>query len=220
MRALYLGFPIIALLLLARPAAGQGWTPVDSVVAVVNQDVILMSELDRRLAAAKDTLEQIKDVAERSRRRVELRRQVLRGLIDEILVGQAAVAVGLTANSQEVDRAIAEVKAKNQLDDAGLAKALATNGLTMAEYRGEIQRQILQVKVANLILRPRVRVTDAEMRAAYQEAQKRDPKRIGTFEEVKQPLHERLFEEAMMREQARWLGERRAEAYIDVRVAQ
>lgn len=219
MRARWFALGIAGALLFARPAAAQSdWTPVDSVVAVVNQDVVLQSEVDRRLAGAETALAEIKDVAERTRRRVEIRRQVLGSLIDERIFGQAAVAIGLTATSQEVDRAIAEVKAQNKIDDAGLAKALETSGFTMTEYRAEIQRQILQAKVSNLILRQRVRVTDDEMRAAYKEAQQRDPKRIGTFEEVRQPLYERLFEQAMMREQARWLAERRAEAYIDVRM--
>jgi peptidyl-prolyl cis-trans isomerase SurA len=219
MRARCIALAVAGALLLGGTAAAQsGWTAVDSVVAVVNQDVVLQSEVDRRLAGAEAALAEIKDVAQRTRRRVEIRRQVLASLIDERIFGQAAVALGLTATSQEVDRAIAEVKAQNKIDDAGLAKALETNGFTMTEYRAEIQRQILQAKVSNLILRQRVRVTDDEMRAAYKEAQQRDPKRIGSFEEVRQPLFERMFEEAMMREQGRWLAERRAEAYIDVRI--
>ncbi|HTE50095.1 MAG TPA: SurA N-terminal domain-containing protein [Kofleriaceae bacterium] len=210
--------------LLARPAspsaapAASGWTAVDSVIAVVNQDVILRSDFDRRVSALKTVLEQIKDPAERTKRRIELRKQILGSLIDERLVFQASLAMGLTAVGPEVDRAVAEVKAKNKIDDAALAKVLAENGYTMAQYREEIQRQILQAKLSNLVFRPRVHVSDEELRAAYKEAQKRDPQHIGKFEEVKQPLQERMLEDAMMREQLRWLGERRAEAYIDVRV--
>jgi len=205
----------------ARAAAqpgSSGWTAVDSVVAVVNQDVVLKSELDRRAGTFRQSLEAIKDVAERSRRRVELQQQLVRSLVDERVFLQAAAGLGLTATSQEVDRAIAEVKAQNRVDDAALAAEIAKNGYTMAEYRQDIQRQILAAKVAGLVIRPRIRIGETELRAAYKEAQKRDPKRIGTFEEVRRPLEQRLFEEAMEREQGRWLAERRAEAYIDVRI--
>jgi parvulin-like peptidyl-prolyl isomerase len=202
----------------AGAAPPGGWTPVDSVIAVVNQDVVLKSDFDRQLAGFKKALDAVKDPAERTKRRLELRRQVLRGLVDQQLFMQAAIALGLTATTQEIDRAIAEVKQQNKLDDAGLSKALADAGLTVVEYRFEIQRQILQAKVSTLILRPRIRVTDEELRAAYAEAQKRDPQRIGSFEEVKEPLAERVFEAAMQREQQRWLAERRAEAYIDLRI--
>lgn len=202
----------------AAPAAGAGWTPVDAVIAVVNQQVVLKSDFDRQLAEFKSVLDGVKDPAERTKRRVELRRQVLRALIDQQLFMQAAIGLGLTATSQEIDRAIAEVKAQNKFDDAALTKALAEAGLSLVQYRAEIQRQILTAKVSNLILRPRIRISDEELHAAYAEAQKRDPQHIGTFEEVKEPLAERVFEVAMQREQQRWLAERRAEAYIDVRI--
>jgi peptidyl-prolyl cis-trans isomerase SurA len=213
---LLLVFPLAA----AAPsvAAAQGaWTAVDSVVAVVNQDVVLKSDLDRRMAAFKSSLDAVKDAAERSRRRIELGKQVLGSLIDERLLAQEAARVGIGAPDPEVDRAVADVKQQNKLDDAGLTKALADQGLTMAQYREELRGQIIGVKVANAILRPRVQIGEPELRAAYEEARKRDPKRIGTFDEVKEPLLQRLFEDAMLREQRRWLAERRADSYIDVR---
>jgi peptidyl-prolyl cis-trans isomerase SurA len=209
---------LISLLPAARAASAEsGWTAVDSVVAVVNHDVILKSELDRHLSRFKQSLDEIKDPAARGKRRIEVTQQVMRALIDERLFTQEAVRVGLGADDQDVERAVAEVKKQNRLDDAGLAKVLTDQGMTIAQWREELRRQISQAKVANLIIRPRVKISDEELRAAYKEAQKRDPKRIGTFDEVKAPLYERLLEDAMVREQLRWLAERRAQAFIDVR---
>lgn len=211
---------LLALPLLTRPAAAAdpAWTPVDAVIAVVNQDVVLQSDFDRRSTQLETVLAQVKDTAERTKRRVELRKQILRSLIDERIFIQAALAMGISVVGAEIDRAIGEVKAQNKLDDAGLAKALAENGLSMAQYREEIQRQILQAKLANLVIRPRVRISEQDLRAAYAEAQKRDPQRIGKFEEVRGPLEQRMVEEAMMREQGRWIAERRAESFIDLKV--
>ena len=211
---------LLALPLLSRPAAAAdpAWTPVDAVIAVVNQDVVLQSDFDRRATQLETVLAQVKDVAERTKRQVELRMQILRSLIDERIFIQAALALGITVVGPEIDRAIGEVKSQNKLDDAGLAKALAENGLSMAQYREEIQRQILQAKLANLVIRPRIRISEQDLRAAYAEAQKRDPQRIGKFEEVRGPLQERMMEEAMMREQQRWVAERRAESFIDLKV--
>lgn len=218
--SLLLALPFLALPLQdgAAAAAEPAWTPVDAVIAIVNQDVVLQSDFDRRSAQLETVLAQVKDPAERTKRRVELRKQILRSLIDERIFFQAAVAMGITVVGPEIDRAIVEVKDKNKLDDAGLSKALAENGLTMAQYRDEIQRQILQAKLTNLVIRPRLRISDEELRAAYAEAQKRDPQRIGKFEEVRGPLQERMMEEAMMREQGRWIADRRAESYIDLKV--
>ena len=200
----------------AAPAQG-GWTPVDSVIAVVNQEVVLQSDLDRRLTAYKAPLAAVKDPGERAKKRIELRKQIVAGLIDEHLLNQEAMRMGMGASDAEVDRAIADIKAKNKLDDAGLSKALAEQGLTLGLYREEMRSQIMQAKVTNMVLRPRVQMSEEELRAAYDEAKKRDPKRIGSFDEVKQPLAERLFEEKITREQMRWLVERRNEAYIEMR---
>ena len=203
----------------AAPAQG-GWTNVDSIVAVVNQDVVLKSDLDRRLKGFKASLDAIKDPKERAVKRVELVKQVTYALMDERLIAQEAARMGIAATDQELDLAIADVKAKNKLDDAGLTKALAEQGLNLAQYREEMRSQITQVKVNNLVLRPRVQITEDELRAAYKQAQEKDPKRIGSFDEVKQPLAERIFEEKMTREQGRWLADRRADSYLDVRSEQ
>ena len=211
---------LLALPLLTRPAAAAdpAWTPVDSVIAIVNQDVVLQSDFDRRSSQLETVLAQVKDTAERTKRRAELRKQILRSLIDERILFQAAVTMGITVVGPEIDRAIAEVRSQNKLDDAALAKALAENGLSMAQYREEIQRQIVQAKLANLVIRPRIRISEDDLRKAYAEAKKRDPQRIGKFEEVRGPLQERMMEEAMMREQGRWIAERRAESFIDLKV--
>lgn len=200
----------------AAPAQG-GWTSVDSVIAVVNQDVVLKSDLDRRLLGFKSSLDAIKDPTERAKKRVELIKQITAALMDERLIAQEAARMGIAATEQEIDRAIADVKAKNKLDDAGLTKALAEQGLNLVQYREEMRSQITQVKVNNLVLRPRVQLSEEELQAAYKQAKEKDPQRIGTFEEVKQPLAERIFEEKMTREQGRWLADRRADAYLDMR---
>ena len=193
---------------------------MDGVIAVVNQDVVLRSELDRRVASFQESLQSVPDLAERSRRRIELTRQVLGAIIDERLFTQEAGRMGLSATDEDVDRAIVQVKSQNNLDDPGLAKALQQGGYTMSQYREEIRHQIMQAKVVNILLRPRIHISEADLQAAYKEVQKKDPKGIGTFKEVRQPLEERLFEDAMFAEQRRWLIERRSSSYIDMRGVQ
>jgi peptidyl-prolyl cis-trans isomerase SurA len=214
---------IVLVAIAAAPAlapAQGGWTTVDKVIAVVNQEVVLQSDLDRRLAAFKQSLDAIKNPGERAKKRIELSKQVVQALINQRILFQEATRMGLAATDQEVEGAISQIKAQNKLDDAGLARELEKQGLTMPQYRVEMRGQIMQAKVSNLILRPRIQISEEELRAAYDEAKKRDPQRIGKFDEVKGPLAERVFEAKMNREQQRWLIERREHAYIDVRTKQ
>jgi parvulin-like peptidyl-prolyl isomerase len=200
----------------APAAADDGWVEVDRVVAVVNRDVILSSDVDRRLAGQAKALAAIADPAERARRRAELARTALDAMVGQQLVLQVARDAGVTIAAAEVDAAIEQVKQSNQIDDAGLASALAEAGYTIDQYRQEIEQQIMQLRVVNVILRPRLYVSEADVRKAWEETRRREPG-TGAYAEVKAALRELLTEQALAAEQGRWLAELRANAYVDVR---
>jgi parvulin-like peptidyl-prolyl isomerase len=198
----------------AAPAAR--WIAVDRVAAVVNGEVILLSDVERRLATFKRALEDIADPADRARGRIELRHRVLDGLIDESLFGQEATRLGVGVTDDEVARAIEQVKQQNGMDDAAMAKALGENGYTMQTYRKELQRQIRQVKVMGVLIRPHIHITDQELRAAYDEAKKADPK-LGSFDAEQERIRASLFEQRVPALARQWLDGARAAASIEVR---
>ncbi|RMH37867.1 MAG: hypothetical protein D6689_20620 [Deltaproteobacteria bacterium] len=160
-----------------RTPAASGTTPavdgngkrvlLDRVVAVVNDEIILQSDLERRLLPLAASLDDIRDERERERRRRALAQQVLDDLVNERLVLEAAKEAKLEVSEREVDNALAEIKKQNNLDDAGLAKALAMQGYTMSSYREDVRRQILRMRAINVLVRPKVSVTDEDVRAAY-----------------------------------------------------
>src|SRR5699024_5363724 len=63
---------VLVAALAARAAADTDWVPIDRVVAVVNHDIILASELDRELGTISE-LAAITDDAARAKKRDELR---------------------------------------------------------------------------------------------------------------------------------------------------
>jgi hypothetical protein len=63
---------LLGLWLLAAPATD--WIPVERVVAVVDDDLVLASELDRRVDLASREISQIPDAAERTRQQADLRK--------------------------------------------------------------------------------------------------------------------------------------------------
>src|SRR5688572_12360635 len=86
-----------------RADAGPGWTPVDRVIAVVDREVILDSEVERRIRELQPRLDAIKDPAERGRQRAQLHTQVVRSLVDEQLVISACARAGIQVSDPEVD---------------------------------------------------------------------------------------------------------------------
>ena len=154
------------------PNAGKH-VMLERVVAVVNDAVILQSELDARLVPVRQEVEQIADPQERKRRLAKLTSQVLDEMVNEQLIVQAAEAAKIEVDSSEVQAALDEIKTNNKLDDAGLQQALAAQGYTLQAYKADLRRQLLRLRAVNQLVAPKVTVTDEDIRARYDELQRR-----------------------------------------------
>lgn len=140
---------------------------VERVVAVVNDTIILESELMQRVAPHAAELQDVSDPRERQRQWRQIVRAELDRMIEEELIVQAAAEANLDVTEEEVEKAIAEVKKQNRLTDEQFEQALRAQGYTMAQYRKDVRRQILQLRAVNVMVRPRVSVTDDEVREHY-----------------------------------------------------
>jgi peptidyl-prolyl cis-trans isomerase SurA len=156
----------------ASPNAGKKLT-LERVVAVVNDAIVLQSELEARLVPVRAEAEQIQDPTERRRRMAKLSTQVLDEMVSEELIVQAAESAKIEVDSSEVQAALDEIKQQNNLDDAGLAQALASQGYTLQGYRMDLRRQLLRLRAVNQLVAPKVQITDEDVRARYDELQRR-----------------------------------------------
>ncbi len=140
---------------------------VDRVVATVNDEIILHSELMMRVAPLAFELGKITDLKERARRQSKLATQVLSEMINEELVSQAAATAKLDVGAKEVDAAIADLKRQNKLDDEQLKEALRMQGYSMTSYRKDVRSQIVRMRAVNTLVRPKVSISDDDVRAKY-----------------------------------------------------
>lgn len=163
------GFAGVAL---AQAPAGRK-VVVDRVVAVVNESIIMNSELEARLAPVRAETASITDPKERARRLSKLTSQVLNDMVNDELIVQAAAEAKIEVEPGEVTAAIDEIKRENKLDDAGLAQVLAQQGYTMASYKADLRKQILRLRATNQLVRPRVNVTPEDVQARYDQMQRR-----------------------------------------------
>jgi peptidyl-prolyl cis-trans isomerase SurA len=148
-----------------RPAAAV--RIVDRVVAVVNDDIILESELEQ--FAAPQYRGPDPETPEGKKQWDEHKHKALDALIDSKLKQQQAVELKLTVTPEEVDRAIEQIKTQNHLEDSQFNEALKAQGFTMESYRKTLRKQILELKVINTAVRARVSVGDDEVRAYYKQ---------------------------------------------------
>lgn len=146
---------------------------VDRVVAVVNDDVILHSEMMRRVAPLSADLDRIADARERQRRLDKLESQVLGDMISEELIVQAATESKLDVSAKEVQAALDDIMTQNKLDETQFSEALRLQGYTMAGYRRDVRRQLLRFRAVNMIVRPRITISDDEVKVRYEEMNRR-----------------------------------------------
>jgi len=146
---------------------------LEKVVAIVNDSIILQSELDARMVPVIAEAQQIADPQERRRRMAKLASQVLDEMVNEELIVQAAEAAKIEVDSSEVQAALDEIKQQNNLDDAGLTQALAQQGYTLQGYKADLRRQLLRLRAVNQLVAPKVQVTDEDVRARYDQMQRR-----------------------------------------------
>jgi len=142
---------------------------VERIVAVVNQQIILLSELKERVRPMARQFDRIKDKTMRAQRMDEMRRQMLDMMIDEKLIAQQANKLKLTVGDKDLERAVADVMSKNNLTREELEKALGQEGKTITGYKQQILKpQLLRLRVLNVQVRSRVSVSQDEIKALYQ----------------------------------------------------
>jgi peptidyl-prolyl cis-trans isomerase SurA len=160
--------PLVAALLVALAPAARAGRVIERVAAVVNDEIILDSEVEQ-LAAPMMRGPIDRDNADGKKAWDEAKHKALDQMIDSRLVLQQAHDLKLSVTNEEVDRAVDEVKRQNKLDDATFVEALKGQGFSLESYRKNLRKQILELKVLNTAVRSRVSVSDDDVRTYYKQ---------------------------------------------------
>jgi len=121
-----------------RELATKG-TMLDRVAAVVNDGVVLNSELDEQVATIGERLRQQK--LELPPQNV-LRQQVLERLILQEIQAQRANRAGLKVPDEALNSALTEVAQRNNIPLSQLPEALTAQGVDYASYRESMRREL------------------------------------------------------------------------------
>lgn len=156
-------FPL-ALAPLASPA--EEAELIDGIAAQVGTDVVLVSEVSRLSASIEGRMRE----AGASESEVAMMRgDVLERLIDRKLIALFAKRTEIQVNELEIDEAAAGIARENGMTVEQMRASVEGQGMTWDTYRARLGEEILQQKVVAGMVRSRVRVEDAEVRAFYEE---------------------------------------------------
>ncbi|MDH4322825.1 MAG: peptidylprolyl isomerase [Betaproteobacteria bacterium] len=152
----------LLLLVAALPAGARDAVLVDRVVAVVNKDVITLTELAERTARAEAELRRQRIAAPE---RTALERQVLERLVLDKAQVQLAESTGMRVDALQLDRAVQRVAENNGMALAEFRRALERDGVDFESFRAELRQQILLARLREREVDDRVQVSEAEIDA-------------------------------------------------------
>jgi peptidyl-prolyl cis-trans isomerase SurA len=127
---------------------------IDRVVAVVNNEIITLSDLQREAALRKT-------------KGTEDDRALLEDMIDRKLQMAAAKRAGLDVTDKELADAVADIMKRNSFDTKQFEAALAKDGLTLEQYKIELREQMTLSRMFNKYIRAGITVDEAEVRAYF-----------------------------------------------------
>lgn len=147
----------------AAPAASTHAAPgtlLDGVAAVVNDDVILKSELDDRVAQAEQQIQArhtslpAPDV---------LQKQVLDQMVITRLELQQAASRGVTVSDDSVNQALSRIAARANVTLDQLPDELKKEGLQYDQFRKDLRDQIVIQNLEQQVLSDRLHITQQEL---------------------------------------------------------
>ena len=150
-------------LLLAGTLHAQSVEPLERIAAVVDEDVILQSELDR---AVRNIVAQYADRQNQLPPRAVLERQVLERLVLVKLQTARAAETGVRVSDPELDMAIGNIAQQNNLSPDQLRLQLARDGMSFDDFRSSLRDEMLIQRLRQRFAQSRISVSDAEVDAA------------------------------------------------------
>jgi len=161
----------LSYLVLASTAAGADELSdkgefLDGIVAIVNEGVVLKSQLDLQIDA----------ITERARTenmqmppRDIIEEQVLEQLIVEEIQLQRASRIGIQISDQQLNQTMARLAAQNNIPFEQLPQVLAAEGIDYGAYRRELRKQLTLDQLRQIDVIGRISVAPREVEACLED---------------------------------------------------
>jgi peptidyl-prolyl cis-trans isomerase SurA len=135
-------------------------TLLDKVIAVVDDDIVLQSELDQRMATI---FTQIQQSGTKAPPQDILLQQVLDRLISERLQLNIGYNAGIRIGDEELNQAMARIASSNKLTMEEYVAQIHAQGGTVAVVREQIRNEITIMRVQQGKVMRRIRISEQEL---------------------------------------------------------
>ena len=138
----------------------QASTAIDSIVAVIDEDVILRSELERAIGNIKA---QYAKQANQLPPDNVLERQVLERLILQRLQINRAKDIGIRVSDAELNQVSQNIAGSNKMTQEQFAQRIQQEGIALEDYRSNLGDELLQQRLRQSYVQSRVQVSESEV---------------------------------------------------------
>ncbi|AST67906.1 MULTISPECIES: peptidylprolyl isomerase SurA [Kosakonia] len=159
-KTLLLGIAMVANTSFAAPQV------VDKVAAVVNNGVVLESDVDGLMQSVKANAGQAGQQLPDDK---TLRHQILERLIMDQIILQMGTKMGVKVTDEQLDAAIADIAKQNNMTMDQMRSRLAYDGMNFSTYRNQIRKEMIISEVRNSEVRRRVTVLPQEVESLAQQ---------------------------------------------------
>jgi peptidyl-prolyl cis-trans isomerase SurA len=133
---------------------------LDRVVAIVNDDIVLLSELNQRLASVYSS---IRNSGTQAPTEEILKKQVLERLISERLQFNIGIKAGVRISDQEIDQTVSRLAASNNLNLQEFVKQVNSSGSSMTALRQDIANEMIMTQVQQGIVMRGIHISEQEL---------------------------------------------------------
>ncbi len=155
------GLKVCALVALLGPALAQAeYQELDGIVAVVDDDVVLASELMERLELVRRSSA---DNGQRLPPNDILISQIMERLIVENLQRQEAERRGVTIDDETLSRAVAQFAQNNNMTLDEFRQALAADGNDFRQFREDIRDEMTVNRLQRALVSRRISITEQDV---------------------------------------------------------
>ena len=159
---------VLTLVFTTTAAAAAAAEVLDRIVAVVNEDIILLSELKDRMEPYAQRIRQQGFDQDKERQMLfKVHAEMLDRLVDEKLTDQEIKRNNIQVEPAEIDRTIERIKSANSFTDEDLRRFLEQEQMTMEQYREKIKEQALRTRLVNYQVKSKIVITEDEIQAYF-----------------------------------------------------
>ena len=158
---------IIAALVVLCMSAAAAADFVDRIVAIVNYDIITLSELNRTLESFMKRIEKSQNIKGNEEVINEARKAALNGLINNMLIDQEAGRLDVVVDEEDVNTTLKGILDEKKLSLNQFKEMLSERDATLDDYKEDMRRQIVKMRLIGKEIRSKIGVSKEEIGEYY-----------------------------------------------------